>query len=161
MDMQLSPQSPRQSLLSNVDLFHQSEANLSMLERIQNVFGSSTATDELPPPDPLGAFLEADKMVLATATSSDSESMSFSNCEPSIGRNGSSHRSLTMLAELKKSIDKGTYLAYQETLDTGAGLDYMVIDVVEAILKFCPGVLVEKKRYKTPLTTIAADEGQM
>jgi hypothetical protein len=66
-----------------------------------------------------------------------------------------------MLAELIKPITKGSYLAYQETLDTGAGLDYMVIDVVEALVKFCPIVIVEKKRYAVPLTTVAADEGQM
>jgi hypothetical protein len=175
LDTQLSPQSPRQSLLpdvdlshqsvarpsSDVDLSHQSEARLSMLDRIQNVFGSSTATDESPPVDPLGAFLESDKMVIAAATSSDSETMSFSNCEPSVGHNGSSHRSLTMLAELKKPIAKGSYLAYQETLDTGAGLDYMVMEVMEALIEFCPNVIVEKKRYAVPLTTVAADEGQM
>ena len=132
-----------------------------MLDRIQNVFGSSTATDESPPVDPLGAFLESDKMVIAAATSSDSETMSFSNCEPSVGRNGSSHRSLTMLAKLKKPIAKGDYLAYQETLDTGAGLDYMVLEIVEAMVKYCPDVIVEKKRYAVPLTTVAADEGQM
>ena len=161
LDTQQPPQSPRQSLLSDVELFCQSKARLSMQDRIQDAFGSSIATDETPPADHQCAFLEADQMVIAAATSCKSETMSFSNCEPSIGLNGSSHRSMTLLAELKKPTDKGNYLAYQETLDTGAGLDYMVMEVMEALIKFCPSVIVEKKRYAVPLTTVAADDGQM
>ena len=68
---------------------------------------------------------------------------------------------MVMLAELSKPLAKGSYVSYQETLDTGAGLDYMVIDIAEAISQFCPGAIVEKGRYKKPLTTISADEGQM
>ena len=166
LNTRLSSQQAHQSQLpGGVDNVHQSAIpNLS--ERLYNVFGPPADTDRPPPVDPLGAFLEADKMVIAASgdgddPTGDPRSTSFSTCEPSIGLNGASHRSLTMLAELKKPLSKGTYLAYQETLDTGAGLDYMVLDVAEALCKFCPNIVMKKERYKVPLTTIAADEGQM
>ena len=80
-------------------------------------------------------------------------------CQARKSESIASHRSLSMFIGLEKPKPKGAYFVVDETNDTGAGLNYMVMDVAKAIKDYCPKALLELKRYKTPLGTVVADRG--
>jgi hypothetical protein len=60
-----------------------------------------------------------------------------------VGNDGSSHRSITIKFPLDETKDSGKFLAADETNDTGAGLDYIVLDLAEAIAQKCSGSVIE------------------
>ena len=86
---------------------------------------------------------------------------SISACKPQKSTSCQSHRSMLLLIELDVEHAKGRYLQVDETNDTGAGLNYTVLELAEVYKAKCPGAIVEMKRYDKPRVTVAADKGQI
>ena len=86
---------------------------------------------------------------------------SYPPCAPTEGESGGSHRSIRIMFKLADATEKGTHLVVEETNDTAASLHYMVVALAAAIVEKCPDCVVDRKRYKTPQVTFAADSGQM
>ena len=82
---------------------------------------------------------------------------------PVIARKGTtveSHRSLSIIIPLDMAIvDMGNFLQIDETNDTGAGLNYMILAIATAIKARCAESIISMGRYKTPRTTTAANHG--
>ena len=143
---------------------------------IQSLDLSSAAPDQLPSacvmfeqePNPslLASSLNASDSVSAAdseATSGDESTGKASNpaCAPTEGESGGSHRSIRLMFKLADATEKGSHLIVEETNDTAASLNYMVVALAAAIVEKCPDCVVDRKRYKTPQVTFAADSGQM
>ena len=149
--------------------------------RINNLFGSSVTT-ETPPVDsnfalPTSTDLqdlelpctihecmlcmhdEDDQSLFASQTGDAGHPKQVN--EPRVGTTGGAHRSIEALFELQEGNDKGNYLAVDETNDTAAGLDYIVLELAEAIMERCPDCIVDKKQYVDSKKTVSADGGEM
>jgi hypothetical protein len=82
-------------------------------------------------------------------------------CPPTKGTTCASHRSMQLLFQLKEAQDGKNYLKVDETNDTGACLNYMVLDLALAINDKCPECVVDKGKYVSAKITYSADAGEM
>ena len=117
----------------------------------QSLLASSlNASDSFTPPD--------DDVASADGST---EKAGQSACAPTEGETGASHRSMRIMFKLAEPTAKGTHPVVEETNDSAASLNYMVIALAIAIAERCPECVVDRGRYKTPQVTFAADSGQM
>ena len=68
---------------------------------------------------------------------------------------------MQLLFQLKEAQDGKNYLKVDETNDTGACFNYMVLDLALAISDKCPECVVEKGKYVKEKVTYSADAGEM
>ena len=130
--------------LSSACVMFEPEPSQSLLASSLNASDSFTAPD--------GDVASADGSI---------EKASHPACAPTEGETGGSHRSMRIMFKLAEPTAKGTHLVVEETNDTAASLNYMVIALAIAIAERCPECVVDRRRYKTPQVTFAADSGQM
>ena len=85
----------------------------------------------------------------------------FEDGNTALGSCGASHRSFKAQFKLKTSHEGSENLTCLFTLDTAAGLNYIVYALAYQIQRFCPNSVVEQYSHKKPLLTFAADGSEM
>ena len=134
---------------------------ISVENRVNRLFGPSVSTEAAPLDPRADTFMAMRDLVAQMDDKSTEDVDCNTGSVPVVGNDGSSHRSITIKFPLDETKDSGKFLAADETNDTGAGLDYIVLDLAEAIAQKCSGSVIEKQRYAKPQMTLAAENSQM